>query len=43
MTTPSPPGLPPFVSMSKSGFQLLSAQMFPAWSIPEAVSRMIGA
>ena len=27
---PSPPGFPPMVSMSKSGFQLLMDQMLPA-------------
>src|SRR5436305_35384 len=30
MMMPSPPGFPPMVSMSKSGFQLLMDQMLPA-------------
>ena len=30
MMMPSPPGFPPTVSMSKSGFQLLMDQMLPA-------------
>src|SRR6266487_2823884 len=42
ITAPSPPGSQQR-SVSKSGFQLLSDQMLPAWSITTFVRRIIGA
>lgn len=44
MTIPSPPGFPPFGSKSvpKRGFQLFTAQMFPAASMVTLVMRISG-
>ena len=41
ITRPSPPGLT-VMSTSRSGFQLLTVQRFPARSITDAVCRIIG-